>query len=222
MRRRQNNAISAAGKNLSIPYPEPHAKAWMRLASRLFSGQQATESVMTSVFFHANPETVWQRMLSYEEVPTRPPLILRALLPLPLRTVGDKTSLGAAVQCHYGGGDLVKQITTVEPPHLLAFEVTQQRLGIESCITAIGGSYRIQPCGARTEIVLTTNYHAYLQPRWIWRPLEQSLAHLFHRHILEGMRDILPRLRSSTHLSKAANTALESAPEQEPTCTISE
>jgi hypothetical protein len=186
----------------------------MRLTSRLFSGQQATESVTTSVFFYASPETVWRGMLSYEEVPAPPPLMLRTLLPVPLRTVGDKMCLGAAVQCLYGGGDLVKQITAVEPPHLLAFEVTHQRLGIESCVTAIGGSYQIRACGIRTEIVLTTNYHAYLQPRYIWRPMEQLLAHAFHRHILEGMRDSLPHLLSST-------TPSEGTSPQEPTCTTS-
>jgi hypothetical protein len=194
----------------------------MRLASRLFSGQSATESVTTSIFFDATPETVWQRLLSYEEVPARPPLILRTLLPLPLRTEGDKTCLGAAVQCLYGGGDLVKQITTVEPPHLLAFEVTHQRLGIESCVTAIGGSYQVRPCGARTEIVLTTNYRAYLQPRYIWRPLEQFLAHSFHRHILEGMRDSLPRFPSSTSPSKAERSMSGGISPQEATCKTSE
>ena len=172
--------------------------AWMRLASVLFSGQPATESVATSIFFHANPKTVWQRMLSYEEVPVRPPIILRTLLPLPLRTEGDKMCLGAAVQCLYGGGDLVKQITTAEPPHLLAFEVTHQRLGIESCVMAIGGSYQIRPYGAQTEIVLTTNYQACRNRATFSALVEQSLAHSFHRHILEGMRDSLPRLLSST------------------------
>jgi hypothetical protein len=97
--------------------------------------------VTTSTFFDATPEMVWQRMLSYEEVPTRPPLILRTLLPVPLRTKGAKTCQGAAVQCLYIGGNLVKQIPAVEPPHLLAFEIIHQRLGIESCVTAIGGSY---------------------------------------------------------------------------------
>jgi len=169
---------------------------WMGLTSRIFSGQPAAESVSTSIFFHAKPEAIWQRILSYEEVPARPSFILRTLLPVPLRTEGDKMCVGAAVRCFYGEGDLIKQIAAVEPPHLLAFEVKEQRLGIEGCVLALAGSYRIKPCGARTEIVLTTKYRAFLRPRFFWRPLEQFLAHAVHRHILGGMRDSGPRLSS--------------------------
>jgi hypothetical protein len=61
----------------------------MRMVGWLRSEEPAPESVSTSAFFEASPEEVWQRMLSYEEVTARPPLILRALLPLPLRTEGD-------------------------------------------------------------------------------------------------------------------------------------
>lgn len=40
----------------------------------------------------------------------RPPLVLRTLLPFPLRTEGDKTREGEAVQCLYREGNLVKQL----------------------------------------------------------------------------------------------------------------
>jgi hypothetical protein len=132
-------------------------------------------------------------MLMYEEVGVRPSLLLRALLPIPTGTEGDKSRVGAAIQCSYREGDLLKQITVVNPPNLLQFDVTRQRLGFEACVTALGGSYQITPRGGQTEIMLTTNYHAYLRPRALWRPLERFVAHLFHRHILGGMCDALPR-----------------------------
>ena len=192
----------------------------MRMVGWLCSKRPVSESVTTSVLFQASPETVWQRMLSYEEVSTRPPLILRALLPIPLRTEGEKTSAGATVQCLYGGGDLVKQITVVEPPHLLEFEVHQQRLGIEDCITAIGGSYRLRACGAQTEIVLVTNYRGYLRPRCFWHPIEHFLGHIFHRHILRGMRDWCPPTLSDA-LARPGHSISKGVPPQEPTCTTS-
>jgi len=164
-----------------------------RLAARLFSGRPASESVSTSVCFEASPETVWQRMLMYEEVSVRPSLILRALLPLPLSTEGDKSRVGANIHCAYREGDLMKRITVVDAPHLLEFDVIRQSLGFEGCVTALGGSYRLRPSGEQTEIALTTKYHAHLRPRRVWRPLERFVAHLFHRHILAGMRDSLPR-----------------------------
>jgi hypothetical protein len=165
----------------------------MRVAGRLFSGRAAAETVSTSARCNASPETVWRGMLMYEEVDVRPPFLLRALLPIPIGTKGDKSRVGAAIQCSYREGDLMKQITTVHPPNLLEFDVTRQRLGFEGCVTALGGSYQITPRGRQTEVMLTTNYYAYLRPRVLWRPLERFIAHLFHRHILGGMRDALPR-----------------------------
>jgi hypothetical protein len=149
--------------------------------------------VKTPVYFHASPEEVWQSMLLYEDVPVRPPLLLRALLPYPVRTEGDKTRVGATIQCTYQRGDLVKRIQVVEAPHFLKFEVIHQRLGIEGCIQTVGGSYEIRSCGERTEVVLTTNYLGHLRPRFLWRPVERFLARQLHRHILDGMRASLPR-----------------------------
>ena len=190
--------ISVPSANSALPRPQPPRERWYSLVGRLFPRNLATEVVATSVRFHASPETVWQRMLTYEDVPAPPPLLLRVLLPYPVRTEGDKTCVGASIQCTYKGGDMVKRITVVERPHLVQFEVTQQRLGIEGCITTLGGSYEIRSCGDQTEVVLTTNYRGYLRPRYFWRPLERFLAHELHRHILDGMRASLPRPGLST------------------------
>jgi len=154
--------------------------------------------VTTSVEFEADPGTVWRTMLSYEEVPERPSFLLRALLPVPKGTKGDKTCVGADVFCLYQNGDLIKRIIKVEEPHLLEFQVVNQHLGIERWITLACGSYEMLARGARTEVLLTTNYHGHLWPRVFWRPLERFLGHQFHRHILKGMRSALPLAGAST------------------------
>ena len=190
----ENGDTSVPSANSAAPRPKPIRERWFSLLGRLFPRNVATEAVATSVRFHASPETIWQRMLTYEDVPARPPLLLRVLLPNPVRTEGDKSCVGASIQCRYKGGDMVKRITVVEPPHLLQFEVTQQRLGIEGCVMTLGGSYEIRSCGGdQTEVVLTTNYRGYLRPRCFWRPFERFLAHALHRHILDGMRASLSR-----------------------------
>ncbi len=203
-------------------YGKSPLKPWIRILTQLFSGQPVAESVATSIHFQAGPQIVWDRMLSYEEVPKRPPLILRTWLPVPLRTEGDKTRIGEAVQCLYEGGELVKQITAVQPPHLLEFDVNEQHLGIEGCVVAIGGSYQIEPSGFETEVTLTTNYYASLRPRFIWRALESFLAHRFHRHILEGMGDSMPKLLSSKRRNGGNRSKPKGLPPQGPPCTTSE
>jgi hypothetical protein len=131
---------------------------------------------------------VWNHIMLYEEVPGQPPFLLRARLPQPLRTEGDKSRVGAMVRCAYREGDLVKRIVSVEPPYFLQFEVVEQRLGIEGCTLTRSGSYQIHPCGDATDVLLTTNYRAYLHPRFIWRPLEAVLVGQLHNHILDGIR----------------------------------
>lgn len=218
----QNGDRSVPGASPTRPRPKPHMGGWFCLVGWLFPRNAATEVVATSVHLYASPETVWQRMLLYEEVPLRPPLLLRVLLPHPVRTEGDKTRVGAALQCTYNGGHLVKRIKVVEPPHLVKFEVIEQRLGIEGSITALGGSYEIRSCVDQTEIVLNTNYRGHLRPRFFWRPLERFLAHQLHRHILDGMRASLPRPGSSTCSAIAERSMQHTIPPQELTCTTSQ
>lgn len=160
--------------------------------SFLFSRQALKEAVATRVHIHANPETVWNRILFYEEVPGRPPFLLRALLPAPVRTEGGKTDVGATVRCIYSTGEVVKCITAVDRPHRIEFEVVEQRLGIERCARTLGGSYRISPCGDGVDVELVTKYRAFLGPRRLWRFLESLLVSSLHGHILSGIRNAVP------------------------------
>jgi hypothetical protein len=165
-----------------------HAARRYRLVSCLFAREAVSEAVSTRVHLNVSAEMVWNHIMLYEEVPGQPPIFLRALLPHPVRTEGDKTHVGAIVRCAYSEGELVKRISRVEPPHLLQFEVIEQCLGIERCTLTLGGSYELHPCEDATQVLLTTNYRAFLRPRFLWRPLEALLVCRLHNHILDGIR----------------------------------
>jgi hypothetical protein len=177
------------GGDLSVP------RVRLRnLASRaglLFPRNPRSDAVETTLHLDATPEEVWQGILFYEEVPRRPPWSLRIFLPRPIRTDGEKTRVGAIVLCAYDGGHLLKRITAVEPARLVRFDVLEQRLGVEDCVSMSRGSYEIRAVEDGSEIVLTTHYRGHLRPRRLWRPLERSLAHRLHRHILDSMRETL-------------------------------
>lgn len=168
-------------------------RAMRRLSrvGRLFPRNTTVDSVETVVRFAATPEAVWRGMLFYEEVPRRPTPLLRLFLPLPLRTEGDKTRVGATIACTYENGYLEKRITEAEPARFVRFDVLVQKLGIEDCVSMGEGSYDIRGDADGAEVVLTTRYRGHLRPRWIWRPFERFLAHRLHHHILDGMRDSL-------------------------------
>jgi hypothetical protein len=93
--------------------------------AQLFAGDSVRETVATRVHFSAESEAVWNRVVFYEEVPGSPPFLLRAVLPRPLGTEGDKTRVGERVRCIYHESDLIKRITVVEPARLLQFEVVE-------------------------------------------------------------------------------------------------
>ena len=158
---------------------------------RLFPHNETVEGVATRVRFDATAEAVWQGMLFYEEVPSRPMPLLRLFLPAPVRTQGEKTRVGAIIECTYDGGYLEKRITAAERARFVRFDVSVQKLGVEDFISMTGGSYEMSDHGGGSELVLTTRYRGHLRPRWLWRPLEHFLAHHLHRHILDGMRTAL-------------------------------
>lgn len=167
--------------------PSASRRTAFQLMSALFGGGSVKETVTTTVRLDADPASVWNRLMFYEEVPRRPAWLLRVLLPRPVRTEGDKQRIGAIVRCAYTGGNLAKRITAVEAPRVLRFEVVEQRLGIEGCILTESGSYHIDDCGHATKLALITNYQAYLRPRSLWRHVEALLVNQLHRHILSGI-----------------------------------
>ena len=180
-----------------------HAPAWYRVVGWLFAGTEVHGAVTTRVRLEASPESVWDHLIFYEEVPGRPSFLLRALLPHPLRTHGDKMRIGTTVRCEYEGGDLVKRITAVDSPCWLRFDVIEQRLGIEDCVRTLGGSYQISPCGDATEVVLTTSYRSFLRPRSLWRLFEAFVVTRLHHHILQGVCAAVHR----PHIVRRAATA---------------
>jgi hypothetical protein len=165
-----------------------YQRRWLSRLGALFARNASVDTVSTRASIDAAPEEVWRRIMFYEEVPSPPPLLLRLLLPVPLRTSKTGLCIGAVVQCSYsGGGRLMKRITEVQPPTLVRFEVVEQQLGIERCFTTLAGSYEIARTDGGSEVALTTRYAGHLRPRWLWRTPERVLAHQLHRHILGGM-----------------------------------
>ena len=81
---------------------------------------------------------------------------------------------------------------------LLAFEVTEQQLHFERDIALLDGSFEVVPvaeidpvdtqAAPGCEIVLTTRYRRKLYPEAVWSPIERTVVHALHEHVLEGMR----------------------------------
>ena len=146
-------------------------------------------SVMTRMSFAASPTQVWQGLKFYEEIDERPPLHLRLLLPVPIRSEGRISEVGGEAECLYEGGHLLKRITRIQRGQLYEFEVAEQELSVGRGMRLLGGRYTLRelPDG-RTEVALQTRYVSTNWPRWFWKPLERLVCHWFHRYLLGSMR----------------------------------
>lgn len=146
-------------------------------------------SVTTTMHFDASPDEVWSGLMFYEEIGGRPPLHLRLLLPVPIRTEGRVSEIGDEAKCVYDGGHLLKRITRIERGNLYEFQVAEQELSVGGGMRLSGGRYTLRELSdARTEVVIETRYVSTRWPRWFWRPLEGFVCHWFHRYLLSSMR----------------------------------
>ena len=144
-----------------------------------------SRSIVTRKRFAAAAEQVWDALLFYEQIEERPPLLLRLLLPLPIRTDGSKFKVGDEARCSYVGGHLLKRITHVDAVRHYGFEVVEQKLALGGGLTLTGGCYTLRALpGADTEVAIATRYISNRRPGWLWQPIEAAVCHLFHHHLL--------------------------------------
>jgi hypothetical protein len=145
--------------------------------------------VVTRMSFAGSPTQVWEALALYEEIDARPPLHLRLLLPVPIRTEGRKSEPGDEAKCLYEGGHLLKRMTRIERGDLYEFEVAEQELSVGGGMRLAGGRYTLRELAdGRTEVAVETRYVSTKWPRWFWRPLEAMVCHWFHRYLLRSMR----------------------------------
>ena len=147
-------------------------------------------SVVTGMRLSASPAETWDRLLFFEEIPRRPPLYLRLLLPAPLRTEGRRSEVGDETRCVYEQGYLVKRVTRVDHRRHYGFAVVEQSLAIGGGIRLTGGTYTLRelPSGG-TRLELETRYQRSRRPEWLWRRVEKAVCHAFHRYLLGSIRD---------------------------------
>ena len=146
-------------------------------------------TIVTRATFAASRAKTWQSLLFYEEVKERPPLHLRLLLPIPIRTEGDKKRIGGEAMCLYEGGHLLKRTTRIVEGELYEFEVAEQALAVGGSMRLSGGRYTLTEITPdRTEVAVVTRYTSTKWPRWFWRPIERFVCHTFHRFLLRSMR----------------------------------
>ena len=151
--------------------------------------QHEVAEVRTALTFHSTPQEVWDSIVFFEEIEHEPSWKMKLAMPRPVRTEGRKSQPGDVTRCIYTKGYIVKRITRAEPGRELAFEIDEQSIHFEHDVRLRGGSFELRDLGdGRTEVVLTTRYQRWLRPAAVWQPIEETVIHELHNHVLEGMR----------------------------------
>lgn len=167
-------------------------QAWPEISG----ASQPSILIVTRMNFSASPEEVWKELMFYEQIEKRPALLLRLVLPVPMRAEGGKWDIGDEVKCQYLSGHLLKRVTQITRGRTYAFEVTEQHLTVGGGIRLLGGSYTLREIfNGRTQVALNTWYLSSNRPRWLWGWTEAAVCHAFHRHMLNAMRDNLRSAR---------------------------
>lgn len=136
-------------------------------------------TIVTRMNFTAAPGRVWDVLMFYEEIEVPPPMLLRLLLPLPIRTEGSKRAVGDVATCVYQGGHLRKRVTHIDPCNYYGFEVVEQHLAVGNGLLLTGGCYTLRELPSRgTEVAVTTRYVSRKRPDWLWQPIEAAVEHM--------------------------------------------
>jgi hypothetical protein len=142
-------------------------------------------TIVTSMILHAEADLIWDSLMFYEQIEQKPPLLLRLLLPHPVRTEGSKEQVGDVATCVYAQGHLLKQVTRIEAPGLYEFQVIEQHLVFGGGLRLMGGSYALSDVSPdHTKVSVTTRYVSIKKPRRLWKPIEALVCHAFHRYLL--------------------------------------
>jgi hypothetical protein len=156
--------------------------------------------VETSVVIDAPPERVWRHVVGFSDITAEPAWYFRAGIAAPLRARIDGQGVGAVRRCEFTTGSFVEPITVWDPPHHLAFDVTEQpapmlELSPYQHVDAphLDGAFRSQRGefilealpGGRTRLRGRTYYALDMFPQPYFKLLSDALLHRIHRRVLD-------------------------------------
>lgn len=159
--------------------------------------------VTTAIEIDAPPETVWNHVVAFPELPPPDEWIFWAGVAYPQRARIVGQGVGAVRYCEFSTGPFAEPITVWDEPRKLAFDVTHnpppmtewsffQEVHpphLEGFLVSKAGQFELEELpGGRTRLVGTTWYQHGLWPEFYWRWWSDWMIHAIHRRVLEHIR----------------------------------
>jgi hypothetical protein len=145
--------------------------------------------VRTVRHLRCDARRAWEKVCFYEHIELQPTWLLRAALPVPMRTTGAYRRAGDVSSCQYSdGGHLTKRILAIGGQRV-DFEVIEQTIRYAGRIDLKGGTIRIVAQDDGTcSVEMLTRYE--LGAPWL-RLLRVAIEHVvkaMHRIVIRDMR----------------------------------
>jgi hypothetical protein len=161
--------------------------------------------VRTSIEIAAPPERVWQRVVTFSELPDPQEWYFRAGLAYPQRARIEGSGPGAVRYCEFSTGPFVEPIEVWEEPRLLRFRVTRNPAPmhewspyarvlprhLHGYLVSEHGQFLLRPLpGGRTLLEGTTWYRHGLWPAPYWRLWSDAIIHRIHLRVLTHIKSL--------------------------------
>jgi hypothetical protein len=160
--------------------------------------------VRSTVEINAPPETVWQQVVSFAEIPPPTELLFRSGIAYPVRAEISGRGVGAIRRCIFSTGPFVEPIKAWDEPRLLKFGVTSNPAPLNE-LTPYGhieprhlhgyfvsqqGQFMLTalPNGG-TRLEGTTWYRNAIWPSLYWRIWSDYIIHRIHLRVLVHIKN---------------------------------
>jgi len=168
--------------------------------------------VKTSVDVNAPPQKVWERVVSFSELPLPKEWLFRIGIAYPVRAEIRGNGVGAIRYCNFSTGPFVEPIEVWDEPHLLKFSVTKNPAPMEEWtpykhlhpphldgfLASERGQFLLtQNKNGGTHLEGTTWYYHHLWPAGYWQIWSDAIIHRIHLRVLNHVKNLSENKASS-------------------------
>ena len=161
------------------------------------------DRVESSVVVNAPIETVWNNVVEFPEIQSQADWWFRLGIATPLRATITGNGVGAIRRCEFTTGAFVEPITEWNPPHRLAFDVTEQPdplvemtpyhsihpPHLQHSFHSVQGEFELVKLGPKsTRLIGRTWYVVEMRPSAYWKLWTDEIVHRIHLRVLEHIR----------------------------------
>jgi hypothetical protein len=164
--------------------------------------------VTTSIEIAATPDSVWQHVITYADMPEPTEWLFRSGIAYPRRVRLAGAGVGATRFCDFSTGSFVEPITAWEPARRLEFDVVAsaapmkewspygdiEPAHLHGYFNSRKGRFVLQPLeNGHTRLEGATWYEHGLEPGPYWRWWSDAIVHRIHRRVLTHIKQLSER-----------------------------